>query len=62
MTEQQTQRLVEKIVKFVKNAPWKEIVALGINAQIAQKIRKGEPFKFRATTLERLKKKFDKVA
>lgn len=49
--------LIVKIVKLVKIATWKEIRELGINGQIAMKIRKGEPFTFRQATLDRLRKK-----
>jgi hypothetical protein len=54
-------QLAAKIIKLVKISKWKDIVSLGINAQTAQKIRKGLPFVFRQKTLDRLRKKL-KVA
>lgn len=51
--------LIAKIVKMVKNSPWKEIAMMGINAQQAQKIRAGKPVTFRVRTLNRLREKFD---
>lgn len=53
--------LIAKIIRFVKNAKWKDIVELGINAQQAMKIRAGEEVKFQPRTLKRLRRKF-KVA
>jgi len=50
-------QLIAKIVKLVKISTWSEINELGINHQQAQKIRAGRPFKFRQTTLDRLRKK-----
>ena len=52
--------LIAKIIRKVKNASWREIVELGINAQQAQKIREGKPVRFYVKTLERLRKKFEK--
>ena len=59
MTDDQ---LIKKIIKKVKVATWREIIELGINAQQAQKIREGKPVRFYPKTLERLRKKFEKVA
>lgn len=55
-------QLEKKIIKAVKSLPWKEIFALGINAQQAQKIRRGELVRFYKRTLDRLRKKFEKVS
>jgi len=49
--------LIKLIIKRVKLFTWTEIEALGINIQQAQKIRKGQPVRFYAPTLARLRKK-----
>lgn len=50
--------LYKRIESMVKNGSWKDIKELGINAQMALRIRNGERVKFRDKTLARLREKF----
>jgi hypothetical protein len=53
-------QVIKKIIHDVKLSKWKDIVALGINAQQSQKIRAGLPVKFRQKTLDRLRKHYER--
>lgn len=53
------EELVGKIIKIVKMSKWRDIAAMGINAQQAQKIKRGLPVVFMKRTLDRMREKLE---